>query len=69
MGEWQEHFRFGYKISGSNAGGYGGYTVNDTFWSGEWRCSVETKRGQVLSRETIVLDVEGESRLREVRYE
>jgi hypothetical protein len=56
-GVWQEHFRFGYDISGINKGGYGGYTLANDFFDGMWRCSVETKRGQVLGREVVEIDM------------
>jgi hypothetical protein len=56
VGDWQEFFRFGYGIAGVNDGGYGGYTVNDSWFDGVWRCSVETERGQVLGREVIRID-------------
>tara|TARA_B100002019_G_scaffold269689_1_gene262669 strand:- start:327 stop:1415 length:1089 start_codon:yes stop_codon:yes gene_type:complete len=59
-GHWHEHFRFGYEISGANKGGYGGYTVNENFFDGVWRCSVETERGQVLGRYSVVIDTAGE---------
>lgn len=52
-GAWQERFRLGYEISGSNAGGYRGYTRLTNYSSGLWRCSVETERGQVLGREVV----------------
>jgi hypothetical protein len=55
-GHWQEFFRFGYPIAGTNEGGYGGDTVNRDWFDGVWRCSVETERGQVLGREIIVID-------------
>jgi hypothetical protein len=60
-GDWQEHFRLGYGIAGSNEGGYRGYTRMQSFFSGVWRCSVETKRGQVLGREVFTIDVDGEA--------
>jgi len=56
VGNWQQFFRFGYDISGVNDGGYGGYTVNDSFFDGVWRCSVETPRGQVLGRQVVKID-------------
>jgi len=56
VGDWQELFRFGYNIAGVNEGGYGGYTVNDAFFDGVWRCSVETERGQVLGRTVVTVD-------------
>ena len=59
-GDWQEHFRFGYAIAGANEGGYRGYTRNANFFAGVWRCSVETKRGQVLGREVVIIKTDGE---------
>ena len=59
-GEWQEHFRFGYDISGANEGGYRGYTRMQNFFDGLWRCSVETERGQVLGRKVVTIKTEGE---------
>lgn len=59
-GDWQEHFRLGYDISGASIGGYGGYTSIKSFSDGVWRCSVETERGQVLGRETVKIDTVGE---------
>jgi len=60
-GDWQERFRFGYDISGVNKNGYGGYTILDNFSNGIWRCSVETERGQVLGRETVMIDTIGQA--------
>lgn len=58
-GKWQEHFRFGYEVSGSNTGGYRGYTELSSFFPGVWRCSVETERGQVLGREVVRVSTDG----------
>ncbi len=58
-GNWQEHFRLGYEISGSSDDGYGGYTRIESFSDGVWRCSVETKRGQVLGRQSVLIDTSG----------
>lgn len=55
-GEWQEHFRGSYPISGGNDGGYRGYTLIQNFHDGRWRCSVETERGQVLGRENFMVE-------------
>lgn len=59
-GDWVERFRLGYPISGANNGGYRGYTNLQSFTDGVWRCSVETKRGQVLGRRTVIVNT-GES--------
>jgi len=59
-GNWQERFRFGYPISGENEGGYRGYTSLQSYSSGVWRCTVETKRGQVLGREVVKVEVNGQ---------
>lgn len=55
-GQWVERFRLGYPISGANDKGYRGYTRLQNFSAGLWRCSVETKRGQVLGRQTVIID-------------
>ncbi|MCB9812508.1 DUF2914 domain-containing protein [Candidatus Nomurabacteria bacterium] len=68
-GDWQEQLHFGYEISGSNVGGYGGYTKTSNFFSGVWRCSVETKRGQVLGREVVRIDTAGQPKDIEVLIE
>lgn len=68
-GDWVEQFRFGYDISGVNSGGYGGYTTLKNYHSGTWRCSVESKRGQVLGRESFMIDTEGRPRMLELRYD
>lgn len=51
-GDWVEHFKTSYRISGENKNGYGGYTNIKSLHDGWWRCSVENLRGQVLGRET-----------------
>jgi len=55
-GDWVEQFQLAYPISGANKGGYRGYTRLQNFSDGVWRCSVKTKRGQVLGRTTVVID-------------
>lgn len=59
-GNWHEYLRYGYDISGANAGGYRGYTKIQNFFDGVWRCSVESKRGQVLGREIVRIDTKNE---------
>jgi hypothetical protein len=58
-GVWQERFRFGYRIAGTNEKGYRGYTILENFTPGLWRCSVENKRGQVLGRTMVQIDTVG----------
>lgn len=55
-GNWKEQLHLGYRISGNNAEGYRGYTTITSFTDGVWRCSVETARGQVLGRATVIID-------------
>lgn len=55
-GKWQQHAVIGYPISGSNSAGYGGFTFIESFFPGMWRCSVETKRGQVLGQRTFRIE-------------
>ncbi len=53
---WVTRFTTSYKITGENKNGYRGYTTSNNIQSGKWRCSVETVRGQVLGRETFIVD-------------
>lgn len=55
-GDWEEHYRTSYRITGGGDGGYRGYTLINNFQDGRWRCSVETERGQVLGREYFDID-------------
>lgn len=50
-GNWVQHFRASYPIAGGSGSGYRGYTQVGNFSEGEWRCTVETGRGQVLGRD------------------
>ncbi len=50
-GEWIETAHLPYQIAGGRGDGFRGYTLIQNFRAGDWRCSVETKRGQVLGRE------------------
>lgn len=54
-GEWREHGRFSYAISGGRGNGYRGYTLIKNYTEGTWRCTVETERGQVIGRETFTV--------------
>ena len=56
-GKWVQHFRTSYPIASSGTvRGYRGYTTISSFTDGAWRCTVETERGQVLGRETFIVD-------------
>jgi Protein of unknown function (DUF2914) len=55
-GNWKTHFRFPYPITGEATDGYRGYTTITVFQDGEWRCGVETARGQVLGRQVFRVD-------------
>jgi len=55
-GNWQTHYTQAYPITGENKNGYRGFTTIKSISDGLWRCSVETVRGQVLGRETFVID-------------
>lgn len=60
-GQWVEHARIPYAISGSSGGlGYRGYTLINAYQSGAWRCSVETTRGQILGQERFRIDTENQ---------
>lgn len=60
-GEWIEYGRYSYKIQGGRGEGYRGYTQIANFTEGTWRCTVETDRGQVIGRESFVIE-KGEQR-------
>jgi len=47
-GDWVRENRTPFPIQGGRDGGYRGYTIMHTLTEGEWRCVVETERGQVL---------------------
>ena len=61
-GEWIEHARLPYPIKGGRGDGFRGYTVIESVREGNWRCTVETARGQALGREafTVVKGVKRE---------
>lgn len=54
-GDWSEGFQLSYPISGANRNGYRGRTVVTAHTPGEWRCNVETPRGQLLGRVTVTV--------------
>ena len=54
--EWIEHLRLKYAISGGRDSGFRGYTFIQNYTDGKWRCTVETQRGQVLGKETFIVD-------------
>lgn len=56
-GQWEEYFALGYQISGSATDGYRGYTAIQNFQPGQWRCVVQTTRGQVLGQQRFVIDI------------
>jgi hypothetical protein len=56
-GEWKEHTKLQYQISGGVENGYRGYTTVTNITSGRWRCSIENERGQVLGRRTFTIDM------------
>jgi hypothetical protein len=55
-GKWVERFKLAYPITGDAGDGYRGWTEVETHESGEWRCTVETTRGQILGRTTFYVD-------------
>lgn len=54
--KWVTHARINYPIHGGRSDGYRGYSQIGSYRDGKWRCSVETERGQVLGRESFVID-------------
>lgn len=55
-GEWVEHFKKSYFITGKAVNGYRGWTALSSARNGVWRCSVETARGQVLGQKEFTID-------------
>lgn len=55
-GEWKDHGRYAYSIAGGRGEGYRGYTQISGYREGEWRCTVETDRGQVIGRESFTVE-------------
>ena len=68
-GDWQTKQVIDYRIKGSNRKGYGGYTKIGKFWSGKWRCQVETERGQVLGRKEFRIDTDSKPKDLKVKVE
>ncbi len=66
--EWVLHGRYAYPIQGGRGEGYRGYTQISALREGEWRCTVETERGQIIGREYFTM-VEGGRRALETRKE
>ncbi len=54
-GEWKDHGRYSYAIAGGRSDGYRGFTEISGYREGEWRCTVETERGQVIGREQFTI--------------
>ena len=54
-GDWEEHGRFSYSIEGGRGTGFRGFTLIRNYSDGDWRCTVETERGQVIGRETFTI--------------
>lgn len=61
-GKWVEHARLSYNIAGGRDSGFRGYTLIQNYTDGDWRCSVETERGQVLGREEFEINSQDEPR-------
>lgn len=59
---WVETARLPYSISGGRADGFRGYTLIRNYRAGDWRCSVESKRGQVLGREYFAVTTDEQPR-------
>ncbi len=55
-GKWTQHGRIPYNIKGGRDDGYRGYTTISNVSEGEWRCTVETERGQALGREKFFVE-------------
>lgn len=60
-GEWKDYGRFAYPIQGGRYDGYRGYTQISHVAPGDWRCVVETERGQVIGKREFTVE-EGPAR-------
>lgn len=60
VGDWVEHSRISYPIGGGRDGGFRGFTSIQNVTEGEWRCTVETARGQVIGREKFYISTDKE---------
>ena len=49
-GKWIESIKIGFPILGGRDGGYRGYSVKESIFSGKWRVDVITGRGQIVGR-------------------
>lgn len=66
---WSEHTLLPYQIYGGRGDGFRGYTFISNYQPGDWRCSVESKRGQVIGREYFEITVDKAPRELETRVE
>ena len=55
-GVWVDHSRLSYTIEGGRDSGFRGYTLIKNYSDGDWRCVVETARGQVLGSEKFKIE-------------
>lgn len=55
-GNWVEHYKKSYAITGKAVNGYRGWTALSSARNGVWRCSVETARGQKLGQKEFSID-------------
>lgn len=55
-GVWTEYYKKSYPITGKAVNGYRGWTVVQASRDGEWRCSVQTERGQILGSKQFTID-------------
>ena len=62
-GDWVEHYKKSYQITGKAVNGYRGWTALSSAPNGVWRCRVETKRGQVLGQKEFTIDNSREPRV------
>ena len=65
-GNWQSRARVSYDLIGGRDGGYRGYSFLTRPEAGRWRVNIETERGQVIGRESFVVDQVSQIEKREV---
>ena len=54
--EWSDSLSVLFPIIGGRDGGYRGYSVKTNITPGRWRVRVETTRGQLLGRQTFIVE-------------
>lgn len=57
---WKTATYISFPMTGGRSNGFRGYSVKNNLFPGKWRCSVETKRGELIGRRTFTVVAGGE---------